>query len=692
LTDPPAGSQHDLADAIARLWETRRDGFAARVDRVEAAVLALLDGTLGEPLRAEAEREAHKLGGALGTFGVPGGSELALEIEQRLAADRVATGSAARLAELVLALGREVERGPTTTATSAASTPVVQNGADPAVEDAAEDRDAAILVLTGDPALGERLQDEGAAREMLVEVVADAGEVLKTAERDRPAAAVLDLGHDTPGPPLLGLLESLSRLRPKIPAFALYAGDDLSGRVQLAGFDVTGVLPRGTAPAAVLSFVERALARQATARTRIIALDDDPSIVAALGTLLTPDGVEVVGVEDPESLWEALRGAPPDLIVLDVDMPTLSGFDVCRVLRADPRFQELPVLFLSARTDGESLRRMFEAGADDYVAKPIVASELLGRIRNRMRRARLLRELADQDGLTGIPNRRKVSADLVRLLRLADRYEQPLSIAVVDIDNFKAVNDRNGHAAGDALLRALGTLMLRMFRGEDAIGRWGGEEFMLGMYGARRDAGVRRIEELLRRFRAIELPVRDGAVARATFSAGVAQFPADAGSLNELYRRADTALYAAKTHGRARVVATGWEPPGEARAVDVLVVEDDDALRDLLVHSLLTRGYTTAAIGDGRAAVQALEGADPPLRPRLALLDVDLPGLDGLSVLRRLRRDGILDRLRVIMLTARAAEPEVLEALELGAYDHVAKPFSVPILMQRIEQALGDRS
>ncbi|MEJ7787594.1 MAG: response regulator, partial [Solirubrobacteraceae bacterium] len=99
-----------------------------------------------------------------------------------------------------------------------------------------------------------------------------------------------------------------------------------------------------------------------------------------------------------------------------------------------------------------------------------------------------------------------------------------------------------------------------------------------------------------------------------------------------------------------------------------------------------------AAIGDGRAAVEALEGADPPIRPRLALLDVDLPGLDGLSVLRRLRRGGALDRLRVIMLTARATESEVLEALELGAYDHVAKPFSVPILMQRIEQALGDRT
>lgn len=108
----------------------------------------------------------------------------------------------------------------------------------------------------------------------------------------------------------------------------------------------------------------------------------------------------------------------------------------------------------------------------------------------------------------------------------------------------------------------------------------------------------------------------------------------------------------------------------------------------MLIESLETRGHRTRWLNDGQEAVAALSGAAPEISPSLLLLDVDLPGLDGLSVLRRLARDDVLSRTRVIMLTARAGEAEVVEALELGAFDHVAKPFSVPVLMQRVRRAL----
>jgi DNA-binding response OmpR family regulator len=121
---------------------------------------------------------------------------------------------------------------------------------------------------------------------------------------------------------------------------------------------------------------------------------------------------------------------------------------------------------------------------------------------------------------------------------------------------------------------------------------------------------------------------------------------------------------------------------------DVVVVEDDPALAGVLIDSLETRGHRTRWIDDGQEAVAALAGASPQVSPDLVVLDVDLPGLDGLSVLRRLARDDVLSGTRVIMLTARSGEAEVLEALELGAFDHVAKPFSVPVLMQRIRRAL----
>ena len=121
---------------------------------------------------------------------------------------------------------------------------------------------------------------------------------------------------------------------------------------------------------------------------------------------------------------------------------------------------------------------------------------------------------------------------------------------------------------------------------------------------------------------------------------------------------------------------------------DVVVVEDDPALAEVLIDSLRTRGYRAHWIDDGQEAVGALAGTPPSVSTALVVLDVDLPGLDGISVLRQMVRDDVLDDTRVIMLTARSGEIEVLEALELGAIDHVAKPFSVPVLMQRIRRAL----
>ena len=134
------------------------------------------------------------------------------------------------------------------------------------------------------------------------------------------------------------------------------------------------------------------------------------------------------------------------------------------------------------------------------------------------------------------------------------------------------------------------------------------------------------------------------------------------------------------------VVTTAEGDRGQVQ-VDVVMVDDDVVLTELVRHALETRGYSMTAIGDGKAAVEALIGP-PPLRCRLLLLDVDLPGLDGFAVLRRLTAAGVTQTTPTILLTVRASETEILEALKAGAMDHVTKPFSMPILMQRIRLAL----
>ena len=148
--------------------------------------------------------------------------------------------------------------------------------------------------------------------------------------------------------------------------------------------------------------------------------------------------------------------------------------------------------------------------------------------------------------------------------------------------------------------------------------------------------------------------------------------------------------YRAKARGRARVVSAREldSDPDAIRAVDVVVVDDDDLIATLLIDSISRRGWSVERLADGNEAVARLAGPSADLRARAILLDVDLPGLDGLAVLRRLAVSNVVVHSRVIMLTARAREDEVVEAFRLGAHDHVAKPFSVPVLIERLRRVV----
>jgi CheY-like chemotaxis protein len=210
------------------------------------------------------------------------------------------------------------------------------------------------------------------------------------------------------------------------------------------------------------------------------------------------------------------------------------------------------------------------------------------------------------------------------------------------------------------------------------------------MYGASREIAVLRLTQVLESFQAEVFVDGDGERFNATFSAGVAEFSTDGRTLDDLYRAAISALSEARAAGCAQVIPAGWigEPQLVDHTVDVALVEDDAALASLLLHALETRGYHAEWYQDGEAAAHALAGPASRVQAQVVLLDVGLPGLDGFDVLRRLVDGGVTQRTRVIMLTAHAAENEVLAALELGAFDHVAKPFSTPVLLQRIRRAM----
>jgi diguanylate cyclase (GGDEF)-like protein len=305
----------------------------------------------------------------------------------------------------------------------------------------------------------------------------------------------------------------------------------------------------------VWSEVERFLVRDRLTATRVLVVDDDPVVLDTVRAVLNPH-LEVFTLADPLRFWETLEEVEPELLVLDVDMPDVNGLELCRTVRNDPRWGGIAVIFATAATDVETVELAFGAGADDYIAKPIVGPELLARVSNRLERVRLYRAQAETDGLTGLSNRVTSEGGLEQLAALSQRFSEPLSVVMLDLDRFKHVNDNHGHAAGDRVLRRVGEYLRREFRGNDVVGRWGGEEFIVGMYGMTRANAVRRLTDMQARFSREEFP-DEGDMFHVSFSAGVAEYPLDGSDTDAVCRAADEALYRAKAGGRAQVVAAG---------------------------------------------------------------------------------------------------------------------------------------
>lgn len=678
------GPAADLRAEIETLWRARKDDVLARVTVVEEAVAAALAGELDAEQRDSATREAHKLAGVAGTFGFPGASERARELELTLRAPGALDAVVHRMAELTVAIRQELdplaaEAGPAAPGAAAAGE------ADLAAGPVARTGPLDLLVTGGDPERCARLSDEATARRLRAAFAATPAEARAIAAARRPATVLLDLDVDGGPDAALELLAELAQDRPVV---VITDSEKSMDRVEVARRGGRGFLPRSLTVAEVIDAVVALRERTRAGGSSVLALDDDPVALSVVAGALRSAGLEVETIDAPEQLWPALERLTPDLLVLDYDMPGISGPELCRSIRNDARRQGLPIVFLTARRDAASIEALFAAGADDYVSKPFVGPELLARVTNRLERVRLYQALADTDPLTGLANRRRGVDALETLRRLSDRHDQPLALAIFDVDRFKSVNDGGGHALGDAVLRGIGTALGMHFRGEDVVARWGGDEFVVGIYGMSGEDGRKRVADLLEGVRAQRF---GGAASRAvTLSSGLARYPHDGADVEALYRAADGALYRAKALGGDRVVLAG-DAAGAVDAVDVVIVEDDEILGGLIEHALQTRGYRTRWLTDGADAAAKLAAADPEIVAPVILLDWELPALDGLRVLRTMRETGVLARTHVIMATARASEAEILSALDAGAADHVSKPLSVPVLMQQVRRALERR-
>jgi len=287
---------------------------------------------------------------------------------------------------------------------------------------------------------------------------------------------------------------------------------------------------------------------------RVLAVEDDPQQAAFVRAVLGSAGYEVQVCDDPKHFEMDLGSFRPDIVLMDVVLPGLSGYDLARYLRQQERHATLPILFLTTEGQIDARIEGARAGGDDYLVKPTPPALLLTAVTARVERARFVRSLLGRDGLTRLLNHTTFLERAAAVLASARRDgSRSLAWAMLDVDHFKSVNDRYGHPTGDRVLTSLAALLRRRLRQSDTIGRYGGEEFAVLLDALSQEEAVRLLERLLAEFAAQSHHAPDGSTFHVTFSAGIAMLEPASMDLNAWRGTADAALYAAKGAGRNRV-------------------------------------------------------------------------------------------------------------------------------------------
>ncbi|HET7228677.1 MAG TPA: diguanylate cyclase [Longimicrobium sp.] len=315
----------------------------------------------------------------------------------------------------------------------------------------------------------------------------------------------------------------------------------------------------------------------AAGKVRVLVVDDLPDNVEILRARLESRGYQVATASNGEEALAVVHSDPPQLILCDVMMPGIDGYEVSRRIKQDDKLPFIPIILVTALGETEHIVQGLNTGADDYIAKPYHFNELEARVRAMLRIKRLqdeldqknreleiankrLRKLSITDGLTELFNHRHVHELLRDEFERSRRSGEPLGVAMIDLDRFKAINDTYGHPTGDVVLYETARILRETAREIDMVGRYGGEEFIAILPNTTEEEAARFAERV--RTAVEEHVYRDEATEiRMTCSSGVASFPMENVDTPEaLLKEADEALYVAKESGRNRVIRATQKP------------------------------------------------------------------------------------------------------------------------------------
>ncbi len=356
----------DMRASLAQAWQTHQGTMQERLSVLEATAAAMAGGRLSTDLQQAGCAQAHKLAGSLGCYGFKEGSQIARELEQVLQRSALLDDlEASQVNQLVQRLRQNLSAGlsPSHTPGPIANPPQ-------------------LLIAGASESFGESLAAEAIAVGIRSMVAANLAQAHAMLQAQPPTVVVLWL-TEADFDAGMELLEAIGHCCDRIPVLIVTDSRDFQQRLRLVQQGAERLLPTSTSPHHVIETVQQSLRVDGAAFT-IVVVDDDIQVLDLLRSILSLWGMRLTTLSDPAQLWDTLERVQPQLLVLDVEMPTVNGLELCQVLRADDRWRHLPILFLTVHEDARTLQKAFDVGADDFVSKAVMATELPQRILHRL--------------------------------------------------------------------------------------------------------------------------------------------------------------------------------------------------------------------------------------------------------------------------------------------------------------------
>ncbi|MFC0238336.1 GGDEF domain-containing response regulator [Fictibacillus phosphorivorans] len=417
----------------------------------------------------------------------------------------------------------------------------------------------------------------------------------------------------------------------------------------------------------------------------LLIVDQDVPYLVYSKEQLENHGYAVVVSPTIEKALSMFYDLNPDCLIVNPFHEEIDGYDFIKQVRETVAFELIPIVVISPSDEKETRIAAYQKGADDFFLKSLEWDEYVARIDRQVKRRKIVKETLMKDELTKVYNRKFLKEAYQRISSEHLRHKDIFSVIMIDVDFFKKINDTYGHTAGDHVLIKFAEFLRTHLRTQDVVVRYGGEEFLLLMPYTKLEEAEKTACRLLENL-SQNVFHYDGHSFLVSFSAGVYEVNSTV-SLAEAVRTADRALYAAKENGRGRI-ETASSQEVVNRRLRVAVIDDSEVIRRMLESFFtdLEVEYYELEIKTYQDGVSFfVDEWHQSNDEYLVILDGVLPKMDGIEVLTKLRKYPDTNRYKILMLTARKAEGDIVRALHLGADDYLTKPFSIRELEARIK-------